>query len=503
MFDSVRRFAGSIFGRSDPGPKEGDRPRSARPSQRQARTLMAPELRRGAPGGRPRPRRPRAEIEADMDRLGKKQKDLQRSLERERAFAAQSGGRSNQGLVDAVRRRADKVRGKMDSLAAELAATHERIVPPARAARHVEPRREPSRGEERGSDRTLAQAAKVALRKARFPSASERAVFEKLVADLADGSAEIQLHVLERLGELKSLAGLPVFAAAVRHPSEEVRIAALRGVLAMRDPSTREIIITAMRDRSHRVRVWGVRGLYGLNDPALPEILCGQLGDPHPYVRRAALTYLGWKRARVAERAVARTLRDQSAEVRVAAAHALEHCGGNGSVFRLIHALKDDEEEVREAAAAALERCLGSSPSFDAKADASERLERIDELKKFWRRERVRRIIADPTLPTDDAGADADDVSDLEPSALAADVDASPSLEPDADGDKASDTAAVEDGFGDEIPTEASAEIGEEASELDGDSDDGGLDAIPDIGGDLDSVDDSFVTDDSAEESSV
>ncbi|MFC1609927.1 HEAT repeat domain-containing protein [Myxococcota bacterium] len=459
----MRRFASSLFGGKEEGAEQITG--MGRPSSGAVVNLESHKARRRRSGRNP------GELEAELAKLRQKLEEVQEALQREYVFSRRAGGKSNQGLVKALEKRGESIRHKMRQLSEEL-ETHSLSTaaerPRRSRCRPAAVRPVKSHAEARGTDRSLARAARAALKKGRFANASERAVFDKIASDLTDGGAELQLHALERIGELKSRAAIPIFAVGASHHQEDVRVAAIRGALAMRDPSTRSILTGALADRSHRVRVWAVRGLYGLDDPSLAEILCGQLRDRHPSVRRTAATYLSWKRIPGAERHLVRRLHDDSPEVRTAVVAALGQCGSDACVFKLIQTLKDELQQVREAAASALEHLLGARPEFSVEAEPQQRGQQIEQLKLWWRKERVKRLIGEATAEPDAEGAGLD--------------------EPPAAGDE---PEVAERSLDDLDATPITEGAGAESDGLEAEPD--GLDAEPDLGDDLDEVGE-FVT---------
>lgn len=476
MFDSVRRFTASLFG--SPKPAEEETPARNRSSSQGAR--FHPEFREA---------RARVVSEADieLEQLRQKLAQISTSIDHEQDYSRKSGSSSNRGLIEVLERRAAHIKDKMNRLGREIALlrpARRRVIPPNGRPKPVASAA-PGRAEPVGNGHSLTQAARLALRKGRFESSSERAIFAKLADDMAEGGPEIHLQVLDRLSELKFVAALPVLRTAARHESEEVRVAAIRAAMALRHPSTRDLLLGALEDPSHRVRVWALRGLYGLNDAGLPELLCQSLIDPHPQVRRAAVTYLSWKRIGEAERMLLDALGDSATSVRVAAVTALGQCGSHTSVFRLLGVLKQEDPELREAALAVLQKLQEQLPQFDPGGSRDDRFRRVAELKIWWETERVRQLVdSGPAAGVESAAQSSpmptSDADSLEGSTNDAEV-----------GDFAPDETASESDAADEFGS--ASEPPEEFSEAAGLEDEGDLDAEPDIGSELDG-DDSFDT---------
>ncbi len=477
MLEAVRRFTGSLF-RGTAGPPRTAPTTRASASPRPKDCAVATTARTAA-------RRPRPILEGELAKVRERLERAEAALQNEKRYARLSGGNTNQSLADTLLRQVERLRRRQARIETELGREAVSTRTSTRRATAVKlHRRPPPTVDAAFNDRHLAQAARAALKRGRFDSISERAVFEKLVADLADGTQELRLAALERLGELKSLAAIPILRAASRHTDDEVRVVALRSVLALRNPQTQEILFSALADSSHRVRVWAVRGLYDLNVRGLVDLLVRQLEDPHPRVRRAAATYLGWLGAVTAERPLLTRLRDNAPEVRTAVAGALAQCGGDASVYRLLGALGDDVDEVRTAAKQALGR-LEAMPAEQQLAETTDASGQVASLRKWWRVERVRRLIqTNEEAPIDtQPGGDVAAVGNATAPTAKTDADVAPAQ---------AETDAFADGFELESEPSLSAQEGEGEP-------DGLLDASPGIGGDFEAEAGLVATDDAEE----
>ncbi|GGU05479.1 fumarate reductase/succinate dehydrogenase flavoprotein subunit [Streptomyces violascens] len=160
----------------------------------------------------------------------------------------------------------------------------------------------------------------------------------------------VRTAALEVLRALR-LAEAPVYAAALADADLEVRIHAVRGLVAV---DAVEELAAAAADPAREVRVAVARGIAAVHAP-VPEPLGPLLADPDPLVRGAALAALaatGCPPA-YAERA-ATALSDPAWQARAGAAAALKAAAPAEAVPALAKALADPNADVRKAAVLSL-----------------------------------------------------------------------------------------------------------------------------------------------------
>ena len=180
---------------------------------------------------------------------------------------------------------------------------------------------------------------------------------DALIAALADADSNVTLEVIHALGALAtpsaaaplidrlvSSAQRSAIAGALRqfdggvlathlarltelaaHPSDDVRVAALRVIAAVRDPAASAVLLTAMTDRHGDARFEAATAL-GQRARMVPSDLVNDVAD-----------------------ALAAGLADSSDRVRVAAADALGLLGGARAVEHLLTALPRAEAVQRDA----------------------------------------------------------------------------------------------------------------------------------------------------------
>jgi hypothetical protein len=122
--------------------------------------------------------------------------------------------------------------------------------------------------------------------------------------------------------------------------------------------------------------------------------LARALGDPDPKVRTLALDVVCEFSSDRAARLLAAMIHDPDASVRCAAAAASARLGAPRTVSSLIVALDDPESTVRAASAQAIEAITGRSVRLDDDRDPEEQRRAIEELKRWWKAERVAQLTA-------------------------------------------------------------------------------------------------------------
>ncbi|WP_426753738.1 HEAT repeat domain-containing protein [Myxococcus sp. Y35] len=216
----------------------------------------------------------------------------------------------------------------------------------------------------RDAARALAEAEGVPLR-----TAAERR--------MASSEATQARPWLEAMAREKGCAAFFLGAARDRDLPVAVRGAAL-AQLSDCGEGTRERVATLepfFNDGQPPLRAGAVRALSGLTTrhPGVPEVTSRALRDPAPEVVSAALELLTAQRQSSRGDEAALLLTSDHAEVRVAAAEALEQIGRASHVKALAGCLREDTEApVRVAAAQALGR-IGGAQAAAALSDAAAR----------------------------------------------------------------------------------------------------------------------------------
>jgi HEAT repeat protein len=109
-------------------------------------------------------------------------------------------------------------------------------------------------------------------------------------------------------------------------------------------------------------------------------------------VRRLALDTVAEFEEEKASQLILAALNDPEASVRSAAAHAAGRARAFSTVFSLILSLEDPELEVRQVAKQAIEIITGDEVDLDPAADAALREPKIEELKRWWKEQRMAQL---------------------------------------------------------------------------------------------------------------
>jgi HEAT repeat protein len=184
-----------------------------------------------------------------------------------------------------------------------------------------------------------------------------------------DDSDVVRERAARRLGLLPSARSRRVLRRALVHGPDPVRLAAARGLAALRDLPALEWICRhpeALTSRSLPALSGLLRGF----GPGARARLITALdrGVPVAHVECAMLDALGISRCRSARERIEARLRSDAVDVRVAAARALGRLGMGEAIPALVLALADAAWPVRAQAAQALGR-LHATPAVDAVSD--------------------------------------------------------------------------------------------------------------------------------------
>ncbi|MEV7416844.1 fumarate reductase/succinate dehydrogenase flavoprotein subunit [Streptomyces sp. NPDC089919] len=172
---------------------------------------------------------------------------------------------------------------------------------------------------------------------------------QALDAALAVPDPVVRAAALEALRALR-LGGAGQYAALLADPEPEVRIHAVRGLVAVDAVAA---LAAAAADPAREVRVAVAKGLAAVRSPA-PDPLAPLLADPDPLVRGAALAALAVTGCPEPYAGPARAaLADGAWQVRAGAAAALA-AAGPAAVAALAGALADPNADVRKAAVLSL-----------------------------------------------------------------------------------------------------------------------------------------------------
>ncbi|HLB25902.1 MAG TPA: HEAT repeat domain-containing protein [Nitrospirota bacterium] len=199
-----------------------------------------------------------------------------------------------------------------------------------------------------------------------------------LMESMVDADPAVRQAVARRLGESRDKGALgPLSAMLAEDPEEDVRLAAMGALISIDRASSRPAFVKALMDVSERVRRSAAEALTGIWDEEAQKALIGALiGDISPKVRRSAAEALGeqgvmgkytahrWDSAAETEDALIESLKkDESYEVRAAAASLLGRFKSGKALAPLLDALTGDKSSAVRAAAA---ESLGMAENFQA-----------------------------------------------------------------------------------------------------------------------------------------
>src|SRR5262249_9052191 len=220
------------------------------------------------------------------------------------------------------------------------------------------------------------------------PGRGEETLFGFSVRELTDGDPSARKRAAERLRALGNPAAAPALAAALHAETHPPTQEALLGAFAALAQSEGVSIVSpSLQSEIPEVRIAALKALIAL-DPsqAGPHIAAAMKDSDRAVRRRASLLALGL-RGTAALRLGEQAIIDDDPEVRSLAALVLGASSGERARVLLLDALRDKEPKVREAAAQSLSRILGKDVSSVVSLDDSQR------------RREVRRLASLPTNP--------------------------------------------------------------------------------------------------------
>ncbi len=200
---------------------------------------------------------------------------------------------------------------------------------------------------------------------------SDRALYERSMADLDAPDTGKRLRAVHALEALGSRAAAPLLATALgREREPEVKAALLAALARVKGPFAADLAARELGDARPAVRIAALEALAAAGDPRATERLAASLSDESPLVRRRAALLLGFAAGDRADEALATALSDADRGVARAAAAALSGRPSARAQGALARGLEHPDLSVRRAAATSLGRVAGEAVDADGPASA-------------------------------------------------------------------------------------------------------------------------------------
>ncbi len=221
-----------------------------------------------------------------------------------------------------------------------------------------------------------------------FPGRTEETLFGFSVRELSAPDSSARIRAAERLKALAHPAAAPALATALHAESDPRVQVVLLGTFATFAHGEGVAIVTPLLDSGvPEVRIAALKALIALDASRAGPHLAAAMKDPDRAVRRrASLLALNLDSAAALELGI-EAIRDSDPEVRGLAALVLGANGGEWARGLLLESLRDPERKVRQAAAQSLSRILGEDISAVVTMDDAQR------------RREVRRLSTLPSRP--------------------------------------------------------------------------------------------------------
>jgi len=237
---------------------------------------------------------------------------------------------------------------------------------------------------------SVSDATEKAVQRGDFETDSDRAIFDKIAHDLLDNEMEIKILAASELGKIGNKAAVPVLHEAIKFDNPYLASEIINALINLEDSKSIKLFREMATDPNYRVRLVSLRGLYKLgNDEEIKQPLIDALKDDHPEVRKAAVTFIGWKDYPSAVPGLIQTLQDKDEKVRQASVSALANIKDSSAVLPLMRLLADKSLDIREKALEAIKMITGQDIMFNVELPEKALAEAINDLKKKWQSERL------------------------------------------------------------------------------------------------------------------
>jgi hypothetical protein len=203
-----------------------------------------------------------------------------------------------------------------------------------------------------------------------LPFRSQRVRARTAVSDLLHGS-EIARRAGARTLTSLGILSEPILLECGRSPSPEVAETCLESLVQIGSNKISLLLPQIANSPDHALRLAALRVAHHLDDATRRPLLLTALRDPHPTLRRRAMTYLAWERAAWAKAEILRLCYDQDPTVKWAALEALAAIHPEEASERLDSMYPGMDSVLRRHAVRLLERQKRPPEGGDQRAPGS------------------------------------------------------------------------------------------------------------------------------------
>ena len=185
-------------------------------------------------------------------------------------------------------------------------------------------------------------------------SAASKPSFDDMVANLKSPNAKTRQEAASAMGKSRRREAVTPLAALVRDPEYKVRMEVVRALRELRDPGAVPALVTLLGDGEADIRQESIATLVEIYSDKERTGPIGRFLQVFSDEADRTSIAPGVKVEPSVYEGLAKTLRDENADVRESAALALGILGGSGQVRELMATFQDPVPGVRAAAATAL-----------------------------------------------------------------------------------------------------------------------------------------------------
>ncbi|MDQ3263513.1 MAG: HEAT repeat domain-containing protein [Myxococcota bacterium] len=226
-----------------------------------------------------------------------------------------------------------------------------------------------------------AQLTALSAHRPSMPGRTEETLFGFSLRELSAPDPAGRTRAAERLKALGQSAAAPALATALHHETESrVLVALLTAFAELAGKEGVAVVAPHLTSTNPDVRIGALKALLALDATQAAPHLSAAMKDPDAAVRRRATLLALGLTAEAALKLGREAISDGDPEVRAVGALALGAAGGEAARGPLLRALDDPEEKVRAAAAKSVSRVLGEDVSAVVKLAESQRRREIRRL---------------------------------------------------------------------------------------------------------------------------